>query len=176
MNITGGKNNSRIIKTPDFTNVKPTLSKIRQAVFNSVSSAGEYSSFLDLFSGSGIIAFEAESRGFVVTAVEKDKKTADFIRNNIKLLNCQINFFNTDAVKFLNFTADKFDVIYIDPPYDRVDLYEKSLKIIAERQILSENGLIITEKQISVNVNFLPFNILKKKEYSDKEIVYLIRT
>ena len=81
MNITGGKNNSRIIKTPDFINVKPTLSKIRQAVFSSVSSAGEYSTFLDLFSGSGIMAFEADSRGFWVTAVEKDKKT---VKKNVK--------------------------------------------------------------------------------------------
>lgn len=176
MNITGGKNNSRIITTPDFINVKPTLSKIRQAVFSAVSSAGEYSTFLDLFSGSGIMAFEADSRGFWVTAVEKDKKTADFIRKNIKTLICEINFYNTDAIRFLNSTENKFDVIYIDPPYDRVDLYENSLKLISERQILSENGLVIVEKQNSVSIDFLPFIIFKKKEYSDKEIVYLTKT
>jgi len=173
MNITGGKYNSRIIKTPDFVNVKPTLSKIRQAVFNSLSSVGEYSSFLDLFSGSGIMAFEAVSRGFVTTAVEKDKKTAEFIKQNIKMLNCDIDFYTTDALKFLNFTEKKFDVIYIDPPYDKTDLYEKSLELI--KNILSENGVIIIEKTSYSKINYGDYKIFKEKKYSDKMIVFLIR-
>lgn len=176
MNITGGKNNSRIIKTPDFVNVKPTLSKIRQAVFNSISSAGEYSTFLDLFSGSGIMAFEADSRGFDVTAVEKDKKTSDFIKQNIKLLNCSINFYNIDAIKFLNTTDKVFDVIYLDPPYDKTDLYEDSLNIILNKQILSDKGIIVIEKTCSAVIDYSPFNNLKEKDYSDKKIIFLTKT
>ena len=175
MNITGGKYKSRIIKTPDFANVKPTLSKIRQAVFNSLSSIGEFSSFLDLFSGSGIMSFEANSRGFETTTVEKDKKTADFIKQNIKLLNCSIDFYNTDALKFLNSTDKRFDVIYIDPPYENIELYEKSLKLIKEKDILSENGVIVLEKISSTKINTDDYKILKEKQYSDKTIIFLIR-
>lgn len=175
MNITGGKNNSRIIKTPDFANVKPTLSKVRQSVFNVLASIGEFQTFLDLFSGSGIMAFEAESRGFDVTAVEKDKKTADFIKQNIKSLNCSINFYNTDAIKFLNMTDKKFDVIYLDPPYVKTDLYENSLNIIANKQVISDKGIIVLEKLNSYKIDCSKYNILKQKEYSDKKIVFLIK-
>jgi len=175
MNITGGKYNSRIIKTPDFANVKPTLSKIRQAVFNSLSSTGKFSTFLDLFSGSGIMSFEANSRGFETTTVEKDRKTSDFIKQNIKLLNCNINFYNTDALKFLNSTDKRFDIIYIDPPYENIELYEKSLELIKEKNILSENGVIVLEKISSTKINTDDYKILKEKQYSDKTIIFLIR-
>ena len=175
MNITGGKYNSRIIKTPDFVNVKPTLSKIRQAVFNSLSSIGQFSTFLDLYSGSGIMSFEAVSRGFLTTAVEKDKKTAAYIKQNIKLLNCELDFYNTDAIKFLNSACKKFDVIYIDPPYENTELYEKSLELIKNKNILAENGLVILEKISSSQIKTSGFKILKEKNYSAKTIIFLIR-
>jgi len=175
MNITGGRYNSRIIKTPDFVNVKPTLSKIRQAVFNSLSSAGEFSTFLDLFSGSGIMAFEAVSRGFVTTAVEKDKKTADFIRQNIKTLNCDIDLYNTDALKFLNITDKIFDVIYIDPPYLNIELYVKSLGLIKNKGVLSDGGVVILEKPSFSEINFAGYTIFREKKYSDKTIIFLTK-
>ena len=84
MNITGGKYNSLEIKTADFENIKPTLSKIRQSVFNSVlSMTGSFDGlvFCDLFAGSGIMSFEAISRGFEVVSVEIDKKSAKIIKN-----------------------------------------------------------------------------------------------
>lgn len=175
MNITGGKYNSRIVKTPDFANVKPTLSKIRQAVFNSLSSIGEFSTFLDLFSGSGIVAFEAMSRGFEVTAVEKDGKTAAFIKQNKKLLNCDFALYNIDALKFLNSASGRFDIIYIDPPYDNTELYEKSLELIENQNILSDGGVIVLEKNSSSKLNLSVFKVLKEKKYSDKTILFLIK-
>ena len=64
MNITGGKLNSRKIKVLEQTNIKPTLSKVRQGIFNSLSTLIDFDGkmFLDMFSGSGIMAFEAYSR------------------------------------------------------------------------------------------------------------------
>ena len=82
MNITGGKYNSLNIETAKFDNVKPTLSKVRQAVFNSLATQGDFETFCDLFAGSGIMTFEAISRGYDVTSVEIDKKTAAFIKKN----------------------------------------------------------------------------------------------
>lgn len=171
MNITGGKYNSLSIKTADFANIKPTLSKIRQAVFNSLSSIGEFKTFCDVFSGSGIMAFEAYSRGFEVTAIELDRKSANVIKENIKKLNADIDFVNYDAIKFLKKTDKTFDVFYLDPPYQS-DLYNKALGVILEKKMLNTNGVMILEKPISVAVNTDGFELIKEKNYSDKVICY----
>lgn len=101
MNITGGKYNSLNIETAKFDNVKPTLSKVRQAVFNSLATQGDFETFCDLFAGSGIMTFEAISRGFEVTSVEIDKKTAIFIKKNAEKHKIPINLINYDGIKFL---------------------------------------------------------------------------
>ena len=88
MQITGGKYNSRKIKTPEFDNIKPTLSKTRQGIFNTLSAMTEFENkvFIDMFSGSGIMSLEAYSRGFKVISFEKDKKTALAIKETFKSL------------------------------------------------------------------------------------------
>ena len=175
MNITGGKYNSLIIKTADFANIKPTLSKIRQAVFNSLFSILEQTeniTFCDLFSGSGIMAFEAASRGFEVTAIELDRKSADFIKKNAEKLKIDINLLNYDAVKFLKKTDSVFDVIYIDPPYQS-GLYDIVLNEIKIKNLLSENGVIVVEKPSELEVKTDGFSLVKEKNYSDKTVLYL---
>ena len=178
MNITGGKYNSLEIKTADFENIKPTLSKIRQAVFNSVlSMTGSFDGlvFCDLFAGSGIMSFEAVSRGFEVVSIEIDKKSAKTIKNNAEKLKIPLNLVNYDAVKFLKKTDKKFDIFYIDPPYQS-GLYDKVLAVIYERELLNENGIIILEKPTALSVDYNSFTCVKEKKYSDKSICYLKNT
>ena len=83
MQITGGSFNGRKFIAPKSLSVRPTLSKTRQSVFNILNSLiGNFNdkSFLDMFSGSGIMGLEALSRGFSsVIAVENDFKTAKII-------------------------------------------------------------------------------------------------
>ena len=76
MQITGGKYNSRKIKTPDYENIKPTLSKTRQGIFNTLNTMITFDNkvFIDMFAGSGIMGLEALSRGFRVISMEKTKK------------------------------------------------------------------------------------------------------
>ena len=172
MNITGGKYNSISIKTADYQNIKPTLSKIRQAVFNTISSLGEYKTFCDLFVGSGIMTFEALSREFDVTSVEIDRKSTKIIQENAKKINEIFDLFNVDALKFLEKTDKKFDIIYIDPPYNS-GLYEKVLERINKNNILNENGIVILEKPFSLKTEINDFILIKEKVYSDKSICYL---
>lgn len=175
MIITGGYLNSRKIKTAESENVKPTLSKTRQGIFNSLSSliTFENKSFLDLFAGSAIMSFEAVSRGFEnVSAVEKDKKTALCIKKNIKDLDVNVNLFFADAVKFLSKNQSSFNVIFIDPPYDS-GLYDKVLNIISFNSILSENGIVILEHLAEKKINLGGFEIIKQKTYADKCITFI---
>ncbi|MGN0005966.1 MAG: 16S rRNA (guanine(966)-N(2))-methyltransferase RsmD [Candidatus Gastranaerophilaceae bacterium] len=172
MNITGGKYNSLNIKTANFSNIKPTLSKIRQAVFNTLSSLGEFKTFCDVFAGSGIMSFEAISRDFDVISIEIDKRSADFIIENSKNLKIPINLKKYDAIKFLKQTDLTFDVFYLDPPYQS-GLYEKALKEIFSRNLLNKNGIIILEKPTKLDVETKDFDLIKEKIYADKSIIYL---
>ena len=174
MQITGGKYNSRKIKTPEYENIKPTLSKTRQGIFNVLINMTEFENkiFFDLFSGSGIMSLEAVSRGFRTISFEKDKKTALAIQESFKSLNLKPELYFGDVLKNILKVDVKADVIFIDPPYES-DLYEKSIDIIFKNNILNDNGIIIAEHPIDKAVNFEPFNIVKTKTYGNKQIDFL---
>ena len=175
MQITGGIYNSRKIKTPEYDNIKPTLSKTRQGIFNALSSMIDFNgkTFIDMFAGSGIMSLEAVSRGFEVITFEKDKKTALSIKENFKALKLTPNLYFGDSLKNILKISKKADVIFIDPPYE-TDLYDKALKIIAENNILTEDGVIILEHPIKKEIDLNKFKLAKTKEYGNKQISFLI--
>lgn len=178
MNITGGKYNSIKIKTPSSDNVRPTLSKIRAGVFNSLNSIIDFekSSFLDCFGGSGIISLEAISRGFKnVITIEKDFKTAQIIKENFASLKIKPNLIIKDSLKALQNIDINFDAIYLDPPYVMSDLYEKSLKIIEEKCLLKSDGIVILEiKKGKINFKIPPkFQIFKERTYGNTTVLFL---
>ncbi len=174
MQITGGKYNSLKVKTPDFENIKPTLSKTRQGIFNALLAMIEPKDkiFFDLYAGSGIMSLEAVSRGFRVISFEKDKRTALAIKDSFKSLKLTPELYIGDTLKNLLKVTEKADVIFIDPPYES-DLYEKTLKLIAENNLLNKNGIIILEHPISKTIDYCGFELLKTKTYGDKQITYL---
>ncbi len=175
MQITGGFLNSRKIKFIASDSVRPTLSKTRQAFFNSLNSLIDFEGkiFLDMFSGSGIMALEAVSRGFEeVYAIEKDKRNARVILENFKAFKLEPNVFIGDSIKIASKLGKKFDVIFIDPPYDS-DLYDKALDIIKSKGMLKANGIIVLEHPIGKNIDFKEFECIKEKEYADKKITFL---
>ncbi len=175
MQITGGKYNSRKIKTPEFENIKPTLSKTRQGIFNTLASMIDFEGkiFFDMFSGSGIMALEAVSRGFDVFCFEKDKKTALSIKESFKSLNITPNIYFGDSLKNILKVRQKADIIFVDPPYDS-DLYDQTLKIISQNNVLAENGIIILEHPQDKAINMNNFKIIKIKQYGNKQITFLV--
>lgn len=175
MNITGGKYNSRKIKAPAYENIKPTLSKTRQGIFNALSSLIDFNGkiFTDMFSGSGIMGLEAVSRGFIVYSFEKDRKTAAAIKSAFLSVGESANLFIGDSLKKLPETNIKSDVIFMDPPY-MSGLYEKALDVIANNNLLNPDGIIIMEHPVNVNVMLRDkFEIIKIKTYSDKQITFV---
>jgi len=167
MNITAGTLKGRKINTPDTDLVRPTLSKVRMAVFNVLQSYTDFknASFLDMFGGSGIMGLEALSRGFKeVTVLEKDKKIFQIIKNNYKTLQQEAELLNIDS---LNFKTDKiYDVIYIDPPY-YAGIYDQILKTLPDFKIT----VIEHPKDIEIT----GFNLLKQKNYGDKLLTFLTK-
>ena len=172
MNITAGKFKGQKIIAPDEKITRPTLSKVRMSVFNTLQTMINFddSSFLDMFAGSGIMALEAVSRGFnSAVAIEKHSKVIPIIKNNYKKYveqGIELKLITGDSLKTVKKFGKKFDVIYIDPPYYS-GIYEQSLEAIKN----IANNIIILEHV--TNVDFGNYNILKQKKYGDKFITFL---
>lgn len=171
MIITAGIYKGSKVKAPDEKIVRPTLSKIRESIFNSLFSMidfeGKY--FLDMFAGSGIMGLEALSRGFAyVLAVEKNPSVAKILKENYENIKLKPNLVINDSLRLK--TDEKFDVIYIDPPYSS-GIYEEVLKKIKKNSILKEGGIIILEHNSTVDTE--GFTLIKQKKYSNKFITFL---
>ena len=174
MNITAGKFKGQKITAPDEKITRPTLSKVRMSVFNTLQAIIEFKdkSFLDMYSGSGIMALEAISRGFnKAVAIEKNNKAASVIKNNFKKYldkDFELKLVVGDSLKITQKFDEKFDVIYIDPPYFS-GIYEQSLEAV--KNIL--NNIVILEHV--TDVDFGDYKIIKQKNYGDKIISFLTR-
>ena len=167
MIITAGKFKGRKIKAPDEQITRPTLSKVRMGVFNTLQSMIDFenASFLDMYAGSGIMGLEALSRGFkTAVAIEKDKKSASIIKSNFKIFDIAPKLLIGDSLKYV-LSLEDFDVIYIDPPYFS-EIYEKSLNAV-------KNIAKIIVLEHVTNVDFNGFKVIKQKKYGDKFITFL---
>jgi 16S rRNA (guanine(966)-N(2))-methyltransferase RsmD len=104
--------------------------------------------FLDLFAGSGAMGFEAISRGATfATFVENDRIAAQCIRENIEMLEVgqQVQVLAIDVKQALSKLLGHYDLIYIDPPYDK-DVPD-TLALIVEKKLLAPQGLIFLEER-----------------------------
>lgn len=174
MNITSGKYKGSKVKIPDEKIVRPTLSKIRESIFNTLFSIMDFEGklFLDLFAGSGIMGLEALSRGFVrVLAIEKNAKVARILKENYENIRLKPNLVIGDSLKILPKLNEKFDVIYIDPPYYS-GIYEECLEKISKNSLLN-SGVVILEHVTDVNWEEFGFELIKQKKYSGKLVTFL---
>jgi len=119
--ITAGSLRGRKVTVPDIDGVRPTPAKVRQALFNILGSVQDFT-VLDLFSGSGLMALEALSRGASsVISVEKNRRIVQHLKNNRSHLqldeNWQLMCGDVQAV-VPRFAGRHFDIIFADPPYN----------------------------------------------------------
>ena len=170
MIITGGKYKGRKIQAPDEKITRPTLSKVRQGVFNVLfSEIGDFDgkSFLDLFGGSGIMGLEAISRGFEdVVVFEKNPKIAQILKKNYATLGLKPNLKIGDSLKLLDKLDKNFDVIYVDPPYYS-GVYEEVFSKLSKIDL--HGSIIIAEHSELLNI---PFTLIKEKNYGGKLVSF----
>ena len=166
MYLTGGQFKGHKIEVP--TNVKPTLSKVRESVFN-ILLQYDFSDnkFLNMFSGSAIMGLEAISRGYSVVELEINPKTAQIIKSNYKKLKLTPNITICDCLKYQ--TNEKFNIIYADPPWDM----DYKPIILKANELLTEDGIIILEYDKTKNIDIqnildelnIDIEIVKSKKY-----------
>ena len=171
MIITGGKYKGRKVCVPDEKITRPTLSKVRQGVFNTLFSIlGDFQgkTFLDLFGGSGVMGLEALSRGFEeVTVFEKNLKVAQILKKNYSTLGLQPDLKIGDSLKLLGKLDKNFDVIYIDPPYYS-GVYEEVFELLGK--YIQPTTIIIAEHSELLNIN--GFDLIKEKNYGGKLVSF----
>jgi 16S rRNA (guanine966-N2)-methyltransferase len=123
-----------------------------------------------MFGGSGIMGLEALSRGFdKVRVFEKNRTVAEIIKSNYKTLGIDPDIYIGDSLNLIKKQTEKFDVIYIDPPYES-GVYEDVLAYIKTCACFDET-VIITE--INSEIDFDGFEVIKQKKYGDKYISFI---
>lgn len=117
--IVGGTHRSRLIPVPEATGLRPTPDRVRETLFNWLGQDVDGLRCLDLFAGSGGLGFEAASRGAAgVVMVEMAPKVASHLRETISRLQfSNVRLVSGDALKFLQTCQERFDVVFLDPPF-----------------------------------------------------------
>jgi 16S rRNA (guanine(966)-N(2))-methyltransferase RsmD len=149
MRIISGKHKARRITAPKNLPVRPTTDMAKESLFNILNNNYYFDSInvIDLFSGTGNISYEFASRGTKnIIAVDAHYACVKFISNTAKQLDLPINAIKSDVYSFLEKTPINSDIIFADPPYDfSEEQFLKIANIIFEKQLLSDEGLLIIE-------------------------------
>lgn len=115
--ILAGRARGRMLETP-ARGTRPSPARLRGAVFDALQGRG-VETFLDLYAGSGAVGLEAASRGFRATLVERDPAAAAVARRNARRLNLPAEVIQDDALRLAAARPGAFDVVFVDPPFDR---------------------------------------------------------
>lgn len=170
MIITAGIYKGRKVTAPDENITRPTLSKVRMGVFNSLYSIlGDFDgkTFLDVFGGSGIMGLEALSRGFSkVKVFEKNNKAAQVLRKNYEALGVKPDLVIGDSLKLVRNISETYDVAYVDPPYES-EIYTSIIKLIPAKILIAEH---------STPQDYSGFEVIKQKNYGGKLVTFLNNT
>tara|TARA_B100000767_G_C19623291_1_gene475024 strand:+ start:216 stop:779 length:564 start_codon:yes stop_codon:yes gene_type:complete len=183
MRIISGNFRGKKIFEPTDKSTRPLKDLTKEALFNIIVHSNKFnikiksSNILDLFSGVGSFGLECLSReASTVTFVENYKKVLPILKKNITNLNCldKSTIIEKNILNQLDFKTlkNKFDIIFMDPPYKEKYLY-KLLKEIFEAKILNENGIIIIHRHKKENHDFNElFSIIEQKNYGISKLIF----
>ena len=147
MRVITGTARGRKLKELSGLETRPTTDKVKESLFNIIQFDIEGRRVLDLFGGTGQLGIECLSRGAAsCTFVDIRKEAAALIRENVALCGFQdrSRVVQGDYLAFLTGCREKFDLVFLDPPYNK-GILEKALETIAKIDIMTENGIIVCE-------------------------------
>lgn len=149
-------------------NIRPTTDRVKESLFNLIQGYTQDASVLDLFAGSGALGFEAMSRGArCVTFVDVSKASVEVVSKNAASLNFGdgVKILNMPYGDFFRNSKDSFDLIFLDPPYNK-GFIEPVLVDIVKNNRLSENGIIVLESDdTDMHSEIDGLSVLKQKKY-----------
>lgn len=169
------------------TGVRPTMDRVKAAIFSSLGEMVIGARVLDLFAGTGALGIEALSRGAEsVVFVEEDRQSIAAIEKNLEKTKLSGRIRNADVFRFLkNFanSGDRFRIIFADPPYQKMQSGEqftdKLLGDLVLPDLLEADGIFVLEKRPAENLpDTKLWSLLRQKTYGATEVLFLsaIRT
>lgn len=148
MRVVGGKFKSRILKEFNIANIRPTADNVKESLFNIIGDRVLDCSFLDLFCGTGACGIEAISRGAKkVVFNDNSRDSLSLTRDNLTMLNVPKDVFilsQKDGQTYLMSSNEKFDIVFIDPPYKNEFL---SNVVNLSEKVIKDSGIIICENE-----------------------------
>ena len=178
MRVITGKARGIQLKTPEGLQTRPTADRVKEACFSIIQFDIPGAKVLDLFGGTGQLGIEALSRGAQSAVfVDAGSKACALIRENLKRtkMEQQGSVICSDYLDYLKRSREKFDIIFLDPPYAEVYL-ENSLNLITQIDILQTNGIIVTERPLGKDLPFEFEGFTRSKDYKyGKTLITLYR-
>ena len=167
MRVITGKARGVVLKTPEGMETRPTSDRVKEALFSIINFDIPNAVVLDLFGGTGQLGIEALSRGAKSAVfVDAGDPACKLIKENLRRtkLEGQGKVVRSDYLQYLRTCHDKFDIIFLDPPYAEVFL-ENSLKKLSEIDILQSGGIIVCERPLGKEVPWELPGYSRSKDY-----------
>ena len=180
MRIIGGEFKGRRLFAARGEKTRPTADRIREAIFNILSSRVDAAVVLDLFAGTGALGLEALSRGAQIAVfIESRKNALSVLRRNVNAMGLEnrSTIFNWDILKNLNclraFSAS-INLVFMDPPYAR-QMIEPTLSNLHTCGGLEAGAQVILEHspREAVQVDALPFYLEDQRTYGKTLVSFL---
>lgn len=169
--VCSGIYGSRRIECP-AKGVRPTTDRVKQAIFSTLPFGLAGTHVLDLFSGSGNLGIEALSRGAEeVVFVDSSRVCVQVIERNIRSLKADEHsrIVKSDVDSFVQNCGETFDVIFMDPPYNKGLASELAPHVY---RLLKTGGILVIEHSPEESIQLMPW---KSRTYGDTKITYLLR-
>jgi 16S rRNA (guanine966-N2)-methyltransferase len=178
--VIAGTARGHLLKSLKGLETRPTLDRVREAVFNTIAPKVPGAKFLDLFAGTGAIGIEALSRGAAYCCFnDHNMKVCRVIKENLQ--KCKLDrwgqVYHMNGLQLLHFLAQKdpvqFDLVYLDPPYHFQD-YAVYLQKLEDLGLLAQNSMVIAEssKELSLDERYQGLVLWKKSRYGDTLVWY----
>ena len=180
MRIIAGTYRGLRLRTLKGGNLRPTTDQLRETLFDVLGPSVEGSTFLDAYAGTGAVGMEAISRGARdVVFIEHHRAASQLIRENLKtleiesgyaLLTCNV----LTGLERLERESERFDVVFLDPPYEEIREYHHTLRQLARGSLLGTESLVIAEhsKHIQLEENYLTLHQTRLLRHGDAQLAF----
>lgn len=168
MRVISGSARGRKLSAPDGLDTRPTTDRVKESIFNIISPYLPAANILDLFAGSGAMGIEALSRASQhAVFIEQNEKALKVIKKNLtdtRLVD-RAEVIRSDAFSFLKRTKIKFDIIFLDPPYNK-GLLTAAIDEIHRFSLLADGGIIVAESEVGGELpDGSGFKLIKQSKY-----------
>lgn len=180
MRIAAGQFKGKKLSAGRDLSIRPITNRLKEIIFSVLNDFFYERNVLDLFSGSGSLGLEALSRGAShVTFVEKEGSSIRVLRNNIETLKIDQNLIqvnNSDVIKYLGDSNNKYNLILSDPPF-KYALLQQMVNQIFTDNIIEQNGLLVVHHEIDnlLDKENVPYLLLKQKKIGRSLLSFIVK-